>query len=625
MTKNILKNDVFNETETANPPSAGVKVTDGNGVTSVDPSSAVWADKYRPGSLDELMLPERVQRLSMDWIAGESIPHILVAGPSGIGKTSFLDALIKAKRLSPLKYNGNLKRGIDLVREIKSATSTLTVFGEHRAIFIDEMDGLTPEAFSGLRGDTITGASATSVFMAACNKLPKIPLEIQNHFFIIDLGKEILADRSRLMDLHANRAVWILQQEGVSFEPADIERIVRENFPSVRAWMKELQGFSAGGKLQPPGTPTSKLADTAPSLVPDSEGGPSELESVETAHPTKTSALLDDIEAFIARFVALKPESVRAMALFVLHTYAHDVAANSPLLWLSSQEKRCGKTTALKTMSRLVPRPIITSNISVPGMLRAIQDERPTFLIDETAHALKASKDLQGILLLGHAPDGVRVLATGVYSTWAPKVLALIGELPDPLDDRSIRIALRRRLPSEKVERFAPIHDNIAAELRKRCESWASATTLKSLRDADPALPTSLDDRAQDNWRPLLAIADLADGGWETKTRQAAEAISGLATISEPSPGLLILEAARGWFSQQSDGHISSAVLADLAQQVGAVKGPARSRMIKIARILVGFEVSRATFRVGATTEKGYRRTDFENAFDRYLVGDAID
>lgn len=258
-------------------------------------------------------------------------------------------------------------------------------------------------------------------------------------------------------------------------------------------------------------------------------------------------------------------------------------------------------------------------------MLRAIQSQRPTFLIDETAHALKADGDLQGILLLGHAPDGVRVTGTGVYSTWAPKVLALIGELPDPLDDRSIRIALRRRLPSEKVERFAPIHDKIAVDLRKRCEAWASAATLKSLRDADPAFPSSLEDRAQDNWRPLLAIADLAGGGWETKARQAAEVISGLATISEPSPGLLILEAARGWFSQQSDGHISSAVLGDLAQQVGAVKGPPRSRMIKVARILVGFDVSRNTFRVGATTEKGYRRTDFEDAFDRYLVGDVID
>jgi DNA polymerase III delta prime subunit len=623
MTKNILNDEISTEAETSQVRAVEVSPTDNAGMSAVDERSSGWADKYKPQKIEDLILPEECRQRVEAWATAEKLPHILIVGQGGIGKTCLIEALIKAKKFSRLYYNGGTKRGIDLVREIKNASSSLTVFGEYKAIFIDEFDGLTQEAYSGLRGDTMS--SNVSVFMATANDLKKVPSPVRNRFHILDLDKAIAKDRGRLLDLHVRRAMWILEREAVTFDHSAVESLVRQHFPSARGWMEDLQAYSAGGTLKLPDSPLPPLATGAPALVPESGDVPSEPVSLVTSKPSKTSALLDDIENFITQFVVVKPESIRAMALFVLHTHAHDAASHSPLLWLSSAEKRCGKSTTLKPLGRLVPNPILTSNMSVPGMLRAIESIRPTFLIDEMEHALKATSGLHGILNLGHSPDGVMVRADATYSTWAPKVLALIGELPDTLEDRSIRIALRRRLPSEKVERFGPVHEKIAVTLRKRCETWINAATLKALRDADPALPVSLDDRAQDNWRPLIAIADHAGGGWAEKARQAAEAISSRETISEPSPGLLILEAARNWFDGKSDDHIPSVVLGDLARQVGAVKGTPRSRMIRVARILSRLDISRDTFRAGAATEKGYHRTDLENAFERYLTGEAVD
>ena len=115
--------------------------------------------------------------------------------------------------------------------------------------------------------------------------------------------------------------------------------------------------------------------------------------------------LLDDIVSAIRRFVVLPEGGAETMALWVLHAHAHEAAFNSPLLAFTSPEKRCGKTTALKVLQRLVPKPLPTSNITAPAVFRSIDKWGPTLLVDEADTFLRDSDELRGVLNSGHSRD----------------------------------------------------------------------------------------------------------------------------------------------------------------------------------------------------------------------------
>ena len=111
------------------------------------------------------------------------------------------------------------------------------------------------------------------------------------------------------------------------------------------------------------------------------------------------------------------------------------------------------------------------------------------------------------------------------FSTWAPVAIAAIGRIADTLEDRSVRIELKRRALGETVERWRVDRAHLLGDVVRRCVRWA-ADHLDDLRQADPGVPDQLHDRAADNWRPLLAIADAAGGEWPERAREAAVELS---------------------------------------------------------------------------------------------------
>ena len=124
------------------------------------------------------------------------------------------------------------------------------------------------------------------------------------------------------------------------------------------------------------------------------------------------------------------------------------------------------------------------------------------------------------MLNTGHRRGGVASLCVKAggdfdlkdFNTFCPKAIAGIGKLPDTIADRAITISLKRRAPTEPIERFRrSIADAEAKPLRAKLAAWATAKS-GALREAQPTIPDGLDDRALDGWEPLLAIADAAGG-----------------------------------------------------------------------------------------------------------------
>jgi Protein of unknown function (DUF3631) len=229
--------------------------------------------------------------------------------------------------------------------------------------------------------------------------------------------------------------------------------------------------------------------------------------------------LLDEIAAGLRRHVVMPDGAAEMITLWVMHGHAHDAAQYSPILALESPDTGCGKTTLLRVLAPLSPMPLFSSNISTAGFYRTIAWRIYTLLVDEADAFLRGNNELRGILNSGHCRQTAQVVrADGVFSTWCPKAVALIGELPATLRDRSLRVGLKRMRREEKV---APLDSEAVARLKQlgaQAAVWAKQHHDQLAR-ANPAMPQMITNRAADNWLPLLAIADAVGGHWPKLAR----------------------------------------------------------------------------------------------------------
>src|SRR5262245_15751315 len=262
----------------------------------------------------------------------------------------------------------------------------------------------------------------------------------------------------------------------------------------------------------------TKTGDHSETILSEPEPWPSEIAG---------SELLDQVERIFNLYVILPPGAAAMLALWTVHTYLLDGRDVSPIVAVSSPEKRCGKTIVLELLQALVYRPLPAANVTAAAVFRSIESFQPTLLMDEADKFIRDNEELRGVLNSGHRRRQAFVLRCDGdnheprrFSTWCAKAIALIGRLPSTIEDRSIVINMRRKSRDEKV---ASIHQTLFLEtavISRKAARWA-ADNVEQLKLQDPTIPNPLNDRAADCWRPLLAIADLAGGGWPEIARQA--------------------------------------------------------------------------------------------------------
>lgn len=120
--------------------------------------------------------------------------------------------------------------------------------------------------------------------------------------------------------------------------------------------------------------------------------------------------LLDDVRGVLLRYLALPEGAVEALTLWTVHAHAHDLCEVSPLLVLKSAVPRCGKTSALRLLGRLVPRPLRAGNITVSAAFRAVEKYRPTLIVDEADAFMRDNEELRGLLNNGHERENATFL-----------------------------------------------------------------------------------------------------------------------------------------------------------------------------------------------------------------------
>lgn len=346
--------------------------------------------------------------------------------------------------------------------------------------------------------------------------------------------------------------------------------------------------------------------------------------------PVDGTAMLSEIAELFKRHIVLSEYAATALALWCVWTYLVDAFAIAPLLGLTSATKRCGKTRTLGLAKRIVARPLAASNISPAAVYRAIEKWHPTLLVDEADSFVKDNEQLRGVLNSGHTRDSAFVIRSEgddheprLFSTWGAKLWAAIGSLASTLMDRSIVIVLKRRARGEGFAERLPSEGYFEA-LRSRIVRWAN-DHREELQAAESPLRDTLDDRAVDNWWPLIAIATAIDSDWGERARAAAANLSGTDTEDFQEITVALLRDIWRAFelARVEEMHTETLLtrLEAMLESAWATWHHGRPMTAKaLANLLRRFGIHSVQIKIDGINRNGYKRSQFADEWDRYRV-----
>ncbi len=209
----------------------------------------IWAEKFRPQTIDECILPDNIKNTFKKYVEKKDIPNLLLSGKPGIGKTTVAMAMCKELDCDVLFIKGSDENGIDVLRgKINTFASTVSLSGGMKVVIIDEGDFLSPNMMAGLR-NAINEFSKNCRFIITCNYLHKItgPLNSRLTAFEFSISSK---EKAKLAALFMKRVETVLQQENVEYDKKVLAEVIIKFFPDFRKTLSELQRYyDMNGKI----------------------------------------------------------------------------------------------------------------------------------------------------------------------------------------------------------------------------------------------------------------------------------------------------------------------------------------------------------------------------------------
>ena len=208
----------------------------------------LWTEKYRPKTVEDCILPERLKIPFQEYVNQKQIPNLLLTGGAGVGKTSVAKAMCNEIGCDYLVINGSDENGVATIRvKIANYASSMSFSGGRKVVIIDEADYLTPNAQAILR-NAIEEFAANCSFIFTCNYKAKIIDPLHSRCAVIDFGMRN-GEKQKMAGAFFKRIQSVLETEKVEYDDKVIAELVKKHFPDFRRVINELQRYAQLGKI----------------------------------------------------------------------------------------------------------------------------------------------------------------------------------------------------------------------------------------------------------------------------------------------------------------------------------------------------------------------------------------
>jgi DNA polymerase III delta prime subunit len=209
----------------------------------------LWTEKYRPQSIEDCILPERLKKPFQEYVNQNNIPNLILSGGPGVGKTTVAKAMCNEIGCDFMVINGSDESGIDIFRtKIKNYASSMSLAGGRKVIIIDEADYLNPNSTQPALRNAIEEFAGNCSFIFTCNYKNRIIEPLHSRCAVIDFGLKN-GEKAKMASAFFKRVQSVLQSESVKFDDAVIAELVKKHFPDFRRILNELQRYSQFGKI----------------------------------------------------------------------------------------------------------------------------------------------------------------------------------------------------------------------------------------------------------------------------------------------------------------------------------------------------------------------------------------
>jgi len=209
----------------------------------------LWTEKYRPQTVEDCILPERLKVPFQEYVNQKQIPNLLLTGGAGVGKTTIAKAMCNEIGCDYMVINGSDESGIDVFRnKIKNYASSMSLAGGRKVIIIDEADYLNPNSTQPALRNAIEEFAGNCSFIFTCNFKNRIIEPLHSRCAVIEFGMKN-GEKQKMAGSFFKRIQSILESEKVEYDDKVIAELVKKHFPDFRRVINELQRYSQLGKI----------------------------------------------------------------------------------------------------------------------------------------------------------------------------------------------------------------------------------------------------------------------------------------------------------------------------------------------------------------------------------------
>lgn len=209
----------------------------------------LWTEKHRPQTVEDCILPERLKKPFQEYVNSKNIPHLLLAGGAGVGKTTVAKAMCNQIGADFIVINGSDETGIDVFRtKIKDFASSMSFTGGRKVIIIDEADYLNANSTQPALRNAMEEFSGNCSFIFTCNYKNRIIGPLHSRCAVVDFTLRN-DEKAGMAAQFFKRIQNILDVEEVEYDSKVVAELVKKHFPDFRRVLNELQRFSQFGKI----------------------------------------------------------------------------------------------------------------------------------------------------------------------------------------------------------------------------------------------------------------------------------------------------------------------------------------------------------------------------------------